>query len=114
MIDLSDGLAGVASHLSAASDVAIRIDLDALPIGPGVRETATSAGEDPGQFAARGGEDYELLAVLPPEVSPGTGPQPGPGIGVRLTRIGEVRAGKGVELTQSGRVVRLAGFDHFA
>ena len=107
MLDLSDGLAADAGHLAAASGVSVRIDLDLVPADPAAAEEARRSGEDPATFAARGGEDYELLAAMPPEFDRTGAP-------LALTRIGTVEPGSGATLLRGGAEVRLSGFDHFA
>ena len=114
MIDLSDGLAGDANHLAAASNMAIRIELERVPLGAGVTEAANASGESPGLFAARGGEDYELLVALPHTFSSGQATAFEAEMGYPITRIGTVETGDGVEFTLGGAPVQLRGFDHFA
>ena len=66
MLDLSDGLALDALRMARASGLRARIDLDAVPLAPGVEAVAAARGDDPRILAATGGEDYELLAAVPP------------------------------------------------
>lgn len=110
MIDVSDGLGGDAGHLAAAGGVGLRIDAAALPVAEGVAEVAAAAGRDPLQMAVAGGEDYELLATLP---SAGLGLEDlGGSAGVAVTRIGEVVAGRGVEIKlPGGRSLEPGGYD---
>jgi thiamine-monophosphate kinase len=112
MIDLSDGLGGDAGQLAAASGVGLRIDAAALPVADGVAELAAATGRDATELAASGGEDYELLATLPPERLEAAGAAVGEA-GLGLTRIGEAVAGEGVEIRlPDGGLLSPRGFDH--
>ena len=111
MIDLSDGLGGDTWHLAAASGVALEIDLNTIPVAPEVTEAAAQLGVPPEQFAAEGGEDYELLVALPSRfdamdlfVRE---------CGIPLTRIGLAAAGSGVLFRLAGHPLELHGFNHF-
>jgi thiamine-monophosphate kinase len=112
MIDLSDGLGGDAAHLAAAGGVALRIDAGALPLAKGVAEVAAAAGHDPLELAAGGGEDYELLAALPPQRLSEASIAIGDAAETTLTPIGEVLTGTGVEIRlPGGGLLNVAGFD---
>jgi thiamine-monophosphate kinase len=116
MIDLSDGLAGDASHLAGAGGVALRIHAASLPLAKGVAEVAAAAGRDPLELAVTGGEDYELLAALPPDSLGEASTRIGEAEEATLTPIGEAVAGEGVEirLPGGGTLEAQRGFDHFA
>ncbi len=94
MMDLSDGLALDAGRLAAACGLHAAIDLAALPVAPGVAEVAAATDADPAGLAAAGGEDYELLAALPPAAVDACRR----GLGVPLTVVGRLVEGDGVTL----------------
>jgi thiamine-monophosphate kinase len=116
MIDLSDGLAGDVGHLCVESGVGAQIMAAALPLEGGVREVAAALGEDPLEFALRGGEDFELCCTAAPgaltPVLDGFRAQ----FGTELTRVGVTTSALSLSLVQAdGSQAPLSpqAFDHF-
>lgn len=111
LIDLSDGLAGDAAHMAAASGVKIVLEAEKVPVSAAAVEALGP--EDAFDVALHGGEDYELLFVTDPGVV-----DPEYFLrrhGIPLTRVGRVEVGEGVWLERDGTAARLerGGFDHF-
>ena len=111
-IDLSDGLMADLGHLCAASDIGAEIQRDALPRTDGIARL-DARGAD---FAATGGEDYELLIACPPEVTANLG-QLSDAAQVELTVIGHCTEATGQILLRGSNQEPVEvgrGFDHFA
>jgi thiamine-monophosphate kinase len=113
LIDLSDGLAGDASHLAAASDVGILLDTALVPVHPAAAEGHPAAAL---RLALHGGEDYELCLAAPAGAIEALAEQFRQTFQLPLTRVGSVIRGSGVALRAPGGSVAPAGaggFDHF-
>ncbi len=113
-IDISDGLAGDAGHLAAASRVALILVPEALPFSPAL-VARHGDGEEARHYALYGGEDYELcLTAAPGALAPLRRSFEGT-FGIPLSLVGRVEEGEGVRVEgDTGTDLQgLGGFSHF-
>lgn len=113
MEDISDGLASELAHIAHRSDVGIRVYSEAIPIAPGVAETAELACRNPLDIALSGGEDYELVFSAPVDavVNISTALTE---LGIEVSVIGETTVEKELVLVESGVEKPLGiGYEHF-
>ena len=92
-IDISDGLALDLDRLCRSSGVTARIDAGAVPLSPEAR-TPLKARPDLLETVITGGDDYEVLAAVPPE-SVAAFVRAAADIGMTATDIGAVQEGRG-------------------
>ncbi len=115
-MDLSDGLLGDLPKVMTASGVSARVDAREVPVLPAVRALFPDRWLE---LAIRAGEDFELLATMPPDLLDALH-GPAQEIGATLTDIGEIVAPgeSGPELRMIDtdgveRQVPFGAFDHF-
>jgi len=68
MIDISDGFYSDIMHIAEESNLGINIEIDEIPLYPGVRTVADNLGIEPHILAARSGEEYELIFTAPEKI----------------------------------------------
>lgn len=103
MMDISDGIGSDLHHIMEESQVGVRVDLSEIPLSKQLRSFCSRYGLDPYEFAAAGGEDYELLFTIDPEAEPD--------LEVPHTVIGTVTDGPDIEWAGSEK--DYMGFRHF-
>jgi thiamine-monophosphate kinase len=112
-IDVSDGLAGDAGKLAAASGLGLRLEADALPLSSELVQVMGPARAL--DLALSGGDDYELCFSVPAArlAELAAAAQQG---GCPVRCIGQLQAAPGLWLWQDGRLAayEARGYDHFA
>jgi thiamine-monophosphate kinase len=112
MMDVSDGLLLDARRMAEASDCAVAIELDRLPLSPEF-VAERGGGREARLFAATGGDDYALLGAFASDFDPATLSLPR---GTSMVRVGGLEAGAPqLRLVSGGRPVKLPerlGFEH--
>jgi thiamine-monophosphate kinase len=104
MMDVSDGLLLDASRMAEASGLALRIDLEAIPLSSDYISLRGDAVESRIE-AASWGDDYQLLMAAVVEIS----------LPVPATAVGRFSQGSGLSLQYDGKPIPLPvslGFEH--
>ena len=112
-MDLSDGLVGDLPKLAQASGLAAHVEVERLPLSDAM--CAAVAPEQALHWALSAGDDYELLLAVPAARYADLAARAGQ-LNLRLTVIGEIRAGSGVTWSQNGSefAPSVRAWDHFA
>ncbi|MGE5267106.1 MAG: thiamine-phosphate kinase [Deltaproteobacteria bacterium] len=112
-LDLSDGLAKDLGRLAAAASAGAIVDRERLPLSPAVQSVLTT---DPAliQAVLGGGDDYELLFTARPDAETAIVDHAREA-GLRVTRIGTMRAERGLTLASATgeKPLQPSGWDHF-
>jgi thiamine-monophosphate kinase len=106
-IDSSDGLAWSLHELSKASNVGFMIDC--LPVAEEAEEFAKLYSIDPAELCLHGGEEYELVVAIKPELFEKVSKK------VPLIPIGHATAEKSLVLRTRGKEIPIEarGWEHF-
>jgi len=111
--DVSDGLLADAGHIAEASQLAVEIERERVPLSSAARRAVNT---EPALWAnvLGGGDDYELVIAVSSRRRTALRAA-ARAAGVLVTCIGAFKRGKGLRLTVSGRIsdARHTGYVHF-
>ena len=112
-IDISDGLLADLTHICRLSEVGATVDLNSVPVSSiGLKHINSDEGRN---AILAGGDDYELCFTAHPN-SRDSIEDLTEVLGIPITRIGQIKRGKGVSLLgPDGKAVKIdgRGYDHF-
>lgn len=111
-MDLSDGLSGDLPKVLSASNVGALVDVNQIPVLPAVRALFPT---DWQRLAIQGGEDYELLITVAPDLVDDVISRAST-VGATLTPIGEIVDAHGLQYVKDGHPVTeafIGAWDHF-
>jgi len=112
-IDISDGLLADLTHICRLSNVGATVDLNSVPVSAiGAKHINSDEGRN---AILAGGDDYELCFTAHPNSRESIEDLTDV-LGIPITRIGQIKRGKGVSLlTSDGKPVQIdgRGYDHF-
>lgn len=114
--DISDGLASEANEIADASDLAIHIYAEKIPISQEARSLSKIITRDPLEWALFGGEDYQLLGTIAKDKYRQLSNYYTEKLGKEIFAIGKVVEGKGVYLldkSENRSLLPKKGFNHF-
>ena len=113
--DVSDGLLADAAHLGVASDLAVEVELDRLPLSVEARDWLNHQDGREAALAslASSGDDYEIVCTTPPERVEAMIADAGR-VGVLLTMIGRLAPGAGLRVSLENRRIEVTrrGWTH--
>jgi thiamine-monophosphate kinase len=114
-MDISDGLVLDLTRMCSASQVSAEVSVSSIPLSEAAK--AVVAGADGMiHWALSGGDDYEILAAVPPALAPEF-EATATASGVRVTRVGALTPGSEAPrfMNHDGTVLQplAKGFEHF-
>lgn len=114
-MDSSDGLVDAVLQICQASQVGAKIEQSQIPISPILTATSLVSPEQALEWALYGGEDFELILCLPPEVADLLVEQLGHGAAVigTVVKESEVKLVNTPEKSLSRTLTLSQGFQHF-